>query len=161
MLIAELSYRVKFDELSPEAWREFSDIWLLEKGTKQEHFYFSSAQRQRITMEQALRLQEIGVEVDLKGVDGTMLTKLRDQQKDWKYGDRVTAADLVSGAAVQITLPDVGLLVIDEVTWREDECTEEIQRMLDDGWRIIAVCPPNAQRRPDYILGRRKHKDNQ
>ena len=25
---------------------------------------------------------------------------------------------------------------------------------LDDGWRILAICPPNSQRRPDYILGR-------
>lgn len=53
-------------------------------------------------------------------------------------------------------LPNIGLLTIDEVTWRDDCCTEEIQNLLEDGWRIIAVCPPNGARRPDYILGRTK-----
>lgn len=53
-------------------------------------------------------------------------------------------------------LPNIGLLAIDEVTWLNDACTEELQRHLDDKWRIIAVCPPNGARRPDYILGRTK-----
>jgi hypothetical protein len=57
---------------------------------------------------------------------------------------------------VQITIPDLGLLYIDEVTHMDDACTDTLQDKLDDGWRILAVCPPNAQRRPDYILGRRK-----
>jgi hypothetical protein len=53
-------------------------------------------------------------------------------------------------------LPNIGLLVIDEVTWLDDACTEELQRHLNEKWRIIAVCPPNGARRPDYILGRTK-----
>lgn len=35
----------------------------------------------------------------------------------------------------------------------EDFCTVALQHELDNGWRIIAVCPPNDRRRPDYILG--------
>jgi hypothetical protein len=35
-----------------------------------------------------------------------------------------------------------------------DACTDELRRHLDDGWRIVCVCPPLNQRRPDYILGR-------
>lgn len=31
-----------------------------------------------------------------------------------------------------------------------------IQFQCYSDWRILAVCPPNAQRRPDYILSRRK-----
>lgn len=57
---------------------------------------------------------------------------------------------------VHVHIPNVGLLFMNEVTWKENCCTEELQRALDDGWRIIAVCPPNSQRRPDYILGRSK-----
>lgn len=53
-------------------------------------------------------------------------------------------------------LPSIGLLVIDEVTWEEDCCTEELQKQLDDGWRILAVCYQMPKRRPDYILGRTK-----
>lgn len=57
---------------------------------------------------------------------------------------------------IQISIPDLALLSINEVQVLEDACTEELQAMLDNGFRIIAVCPPNSQRRPDYILGRTK-----
>ena len=61
-----------------------------------------------------------------------------------------------SGAAYHYHLPNIGLLMINEVTWLEDACTESLQGKLDEGYRIIAVCPPNGARRPDYILGRTK-----
>jgi hypothetical protein len=86
----------------------------------------------------------------------TMLTKLQDRvctlEAQWRkeehqFSDRV-----------QICIPDSPLLYIDEVTYLEDACTNNVQNYLDDGWRILAVCPPNAQRRPDYIFGRRKQK---
>lgn len=60
---------------------------------------------------------------------------------------------------VQIQIPHVGLLAMDEVQVCEDLCTERLQTELDRGWRIIAVCPPNAARRPDYIMGRTKTRD--
>lgn len=55
---------------------------------------------------------------------------------------------------IQIAIPDLALLSITEVMVEEDVCTYQLQNRLDDGWRIIAICPPNSQRRPDYILGR-------
>jgi len=55
---------------------------------------------------------------------------------------------------LNIAIPAIGLLAMDEVTLLEDACTDALQSMLGEGWRIIAVCPPDAQRRPDYILGR-------
>lgn len=57
---------------------------------------------------------------------------------------------------LQVAIPDMALLMIDEVVLLNDSCTDELQRQLDEGWRIIAICPPNSQRRPDYILGRNK-----
>lgn len=57
---------------------------------------------------------------------------------------------------LNFALPNIGLLSIDEVTWIDDACTQVLQAKLEDGWRIIAVCPPNGARRPDYILGRTK-----
>jgi hypothetical protein len=60
---------------------------------------------------------------------------------------------------VQVQIPHIGLLLIDEVQLEENCCTDVLQNMLDNGWRIICVCPPNAQRRPDYILGRQKQRD--
>lgn len=59
-------------------------------------------------------------------------------------------------AKVNVHVPNLGLLMMDEVDWMEDACTERLQDKLDDGWRILAICPQPDQRRPDYILGRTK-----
>jgi len=59
---------------------------------------------------------------------------------------------------VQISIPHIGLLAMTEVKVCEDYCTDLLQKELDAGWRMIAVCPPNAARRPDYILGRTKEE---
>ena len=45
--------------------------------------------------------------------------------------------------------------IVDETLLMEDACTNALQENLDNGWRIIAVCP-QPQRRPDYILGRKR-----
>ena len=55
---------------------------------------------------------------------------------------------------LQIHLPSNELLKINKVTWFEDCCTEEIQKQLDEGWKIISVLPQVGHRRPDYILGK-------
>lgn len=46
------------------------------------------------------------------------------------------------------------LATYNEVSLKEDACTDELQRELNNGWRIIAICVQPDQRRPDYILGR-------
>ena len=58
---------------------------------------------------------------------------------------------------VNVHVPNLGLLMVNEVTWLENCCTEVLQEYLDKGWRILAVCPQPDQRRPDYILGRTKN----
>ena len=50
------------------------------------------------------------------------------------------------------------LLSISRVDWLEDECTENLQRKLNEGWRIIAVCLQAGNRRPDYVIGRSDKK---
>ncbi|WP_342163019.1 hypothetical protein [Methylobacterium sp. SD21] len=57
---------------------------------------------------------------------------------------------------IQIAIPNLLLFAVDEVLLLEDSCTDRLQDHLTEGWRILAVCPPAAQRRPDYILGRQK-----
>lgn len=82
--------------------------------------------------------------------EATMLMKLVG-----KYAAGMTLPQAaVASAVVQIHIPSIGLMLIDEVDWLEDACTQQVQDHLNDGWRILAVCPPNAQRRPDYIFGR-------
>lgn len=107
----------------------------------------------RISDEEANTLMSMGVKLELVPLPGAMITKMQDRAK-WDYSMEPTAEHLRSGAAVQIAIPDLGLLQIREVKVEEDCCTNYLQDMLDDGWRILAVCPPNAARRPDYILGR-------
>ena len=53
----------------------------------------------------------------------------------------------------QVSVANVGLHDVRAVTYMEDACTDALQARLDDGWKIIAVCPPNDSRRPTYILG--------
>lgn len=57
---------------------------------------------------------------------------------------------------VNVHVPGLGLLLLDDVYLANDCCTDELQKMLDQGWRIIAACPQPDQRRPDYILGRKR-----
>jgi hypothetical protein len=77
--------------------------------------------------------------------------------KEFKNTYMISGKDEVGNTVnINIALPNIGLLVIDEVTWLDDACTEALQDKLTEGWRILAVCPPNGTRRPDYILGRTK-----
>ena len=53
----------------------------------------------------------------------------------------------------QISVANIGLMQIQRVEVLEDCCTDELQRELDRGWRLLAVCPPNDARRPSYVIG--------
>jgi hypothetical protein len=64
-----------------------------------------------------------------------------------------------AGTAVHVHIPNIGLLMINEVCILEDSCTDKLQEYLNNNWRILAVCPPNGVRRPDYIMGRTKNKE--
>lgn len=63
-------------------------------------------------------------------------------------------------SVAQIHVPNIGLLMVNEVEVREDLCTHALQTLLDEGWRILAICPSIDQRRPDYILGRHNPKSS-
>lgn len=55
---------------------------------------------------------------------------------------------------VNVHVPGLGLLLINEALVEHDACTERLNDMLQQGWRILAVCPQPDQRRPDYVMGR-------
>lgn len=56
---------------------------------------------------------------------------------------------------VNVHVANGALLTYDTVELLEDACTDELQRHLNQGWRIIAACVQPDGRRPDYILGKR------
>lgn len=60
---------------------------------------------------------------------------------------------------VNVHVPGLGLLLLNEIKVMEDACTDNIQKELNAGWRIVAVCPQPDSRRPDYILGRKRGED--
>ncbi|TPG68636.1 hypothetical protein EEL31_08955 [Brevibacillus laterosporus] len=53
-----------------------------------------------------------------------------------------------------VHIGNLGLLNINQLGYAVDKCTEELQVILNQGWRILSVCPQSNQRRPDYVLGR-------
>lgn len=55
---------------------------------------------------------------------------------------------------VEVHMPGQALATYNQTMLAENCCTDELQGLLDAGWRVIAACPQPDQRRPDYILGR-------
>lgn len=102
------------------------------------------------------KIAELKLGIEPQPYDGGMLVKLQDRIRALELDQHNTAQLLTNGAIVNIHVPDLALMMINEVDYLEDACTNLVQEKLDEGWRILAVCPPNAQRRPDYIFGRRK-----
>lgn len=162
MLKVELNRYGSFgtkDKYENMDWKVFAALWPLAPEEKPENEYSLNCGPTMISAVDAQLLVDAGFVLTILPHNSLMQVKLQDQRK-WEYGEQVTPRDLMNGDAVQITIPDMALMYIDEVTWLDDACTEMVQDHLNEGWRILAVCPPNAQRRPDYILGRRKRRDD-
>jgi len=160
MLICSINYNFDYNVLTDEQKVVFLDNWPLAKGNlnKDGSLDRYSVPRMRMSMEEVANLTRAGVtQFDIEGVDGTMLTKMRDRGD---LMDRGGPLDYQAGRLIQITVADNMLMFVNEVEWEDDCCTQDVQKRLDEGWRILAVCPPNAARRPDYIFGRTKPKDN-
>jgi hypothetical protein len=64
--------------------------------------------------------------------------------------------DQVFNKKVNVHISGNSLLELDDVDLLQDSCTDELKDRLNEGWRIIAVCPQPDQRRPDYIIGRKE-----
>jgi len=62
--------------------------------------------------------------------------------------------------AINVHLPSLDLFQVNDVIWMEDACTQQLQKQLDDGFRIVACIPRPGQRRPDYVLGRINKEGN-
>ncbi len=143
--------KAKVSEAGKEAWDTlFADMIhasgfpTFEKMTAEESAYWRF--EGIATAEQAQCLTDYGMKVTLGRVRGMFYDKQPQQ---------LLREANAAKAEVHIHVPGgVALTGVRRVTWLEDACTEELQRHLDEGWRIIAVCPPNDSRRPTYILGR-------
>ncbi len=126
------------DVIQTNRWPSFED------ATKDEKAYWSF--ECIATVEQVQALTDYGIRVKTTRVRGMFYDQAPQQ---------ILREAQATKSDVHIHVPGgVSLTSVRKVTWLEDACTEELQRHLDEGWRIIAVCPPNDARRPTYILGR-------
>lgn len=102
-------------------------------------------------------LAELGIEPKIKAFKNSMFIGIEKKIEHLETQQKLLRQQMaIDGHIVQIHVPNAGLYLCDEVKICEDYCTNSLQDELNEGWRILCVCPPNGQRRPDYILGRRK-----
>lgn len=111
-------------------------------------------------VEEAYNLfQSLGFEIKIKSFRQGLFVGV-EQRLDirQKYEETVFPSPGIINHATHVHIPNIGLLSIDEVINADDCCTINLQSLLNEGWHILAVCPPNGTRRPDYILGRTKER---
>jgi len=68
--------------------------------------------------------------------------------------DFSSSGDTHYNSKCEVAMPGQALSMYNDTLLEEDCCTDQLQRHVANGWRIIAACPQPNQRRPDYILGR-------
>lgn len=100
------------------------------------------------------------IDVSMKGLPKSLaLSESTMMENLIKIADKVERTVEKFDKSVQfnqecnVHVPNLGLLAINQLAYATDYCTEELQALLDRGYRIIAACPQPNQRRPDYILG--------
>ena len=104
-------------------------------------------------------LNKTGLEAKIKPFKGNayftkrngLEERLRTLEGDFQLIRKQLVED---GVLVQVHVPNLSLLSFNQVEVLEDYCTNNLQKKLDEGWRILAVCPPLDERRPAYIVGR-------
>lgn len=153
------TYKEKFAEVD---WDKFAAHWPL-AGTfsnenPPESLHAIDEGPASLTDVQAQVLSDMGFKLKFVPYPGAMVTKMADR-KDWDFREEPTFEDVKDSKVVHIAIPDLNLMMIGQVEVLVDCCTDELNNWLKGGWRILAVCPPNAQRRPDYVLGKTPDKD--
>lgn len=55
---------------------------------------------------------------------------------------------------LEVHQPNMPLFTYNQFKVLTDCCTERLQsEYINEGWRVVAICPQPDQRRPDYIIG--------
>lgn len=95
---------------------------------------------------------EYGLTIEVSKVRGLHYNQSLPQTAQ-EVLNTIEAMNKLARPIINVSVPNVGLMDVRQVHWLEDCCTQLLQRYLDAGWRIVAVCPPNDSRRPTYIVG--------
>ncbi|MFB0831480.1 hypothetical protein ACEU2D_17990 [Brevibacillus laterosporus] len=85
---------------------------------------------------------------------GNMLKQMQEVQDKFQKALQSFDEKIEFNQKCDVHIGNLGLLNINQLGYAVNKCTEELQVILNQGWRILAVCPQSNQRRPDYVLGR-------
>ena len=105
-----------------------------------------------LSYEDLVFLGSLGCSFQPKDSDNLMLVKMQGMITGLK--NDVEELRIEGRTSVVVHAPNSALMSYNKIQLLENACSDDVQDSLNDGWRIIAVCPPNCQRRPDYILGK-------
>ncbi len=94
---------------------------------------------------------DIGMEFTIEGRTG--LVSVIDQNSIESFGPNNSAPEI--NHKCNVIVSGNSLIEFTEVMAATNFCTDELQRHLNSGWRILAICVQPDQRRPDYILGKK------
>lgn len=103
------------------------------------------------------RVQKVAIPEEMVPQQLTNQAMLMDQvlNLNERCIEQLTRASVLCfNEKVGVPQPGLGLDKYNSLMLAEDICTDSLQGLLDDGWRILAICPQPDSRRPDYILGR-------
>ncbi|MGG0793777.1 hypothetical protein ABE137_07195 [Brevibacillus laterosporus] len=107
------------------------------------------------------------VKIKIRGVvqtsneaTGNMLKQMQEVQDKFQRALQLFDEKIEFNQKCDVHIGNLGLLNINQLGYAVNKCTEELQKVLNQGWRILAVCPQSNQRRPDYVLGRFNGESN-
>jgi hypothetical protein len=148
-----VSWRETFDKLKAE---KDSDYKLV---TPADMYQISSHENYIVNLE-TFTSKFPSLEFTIKGVPksvGSDTTSLIDHMN--RIAEKIEEAKNRFDKVVEfnqkceVHVPNLGMMNVNKLAFATDYCTEQLQQLLFQGWRILAVCPQPDQRRPDYILG--------
>jgi len=109
------------------------------------------------TLDDVNVLCRAGIIPSIKRVRGMMIAETEMPVRQQLVSEEFPRFD-GGPSIINLTIPNAALFAVRTLMVIENECTNRVQQLLDEGWRIVAVCPPNDTRRPDYILGHMEKK---
>lgn len=107
----------------------------------------------------------VGIPFQVKAeAQHTFLTYLLDELKKLQHGitglsAKYETVQAKNPSGIVVHIPNHELYNVRECKVMENCCTDMLNAQLNHNWRILAICPQPNQRRPDYILGLLKEKE--
>lgn len=148
---AELDWeqRGKISKMEPEAWEKLKAALPTERLSDTQASQYISSGPWICDLDEAKVWDSFGISLSISKIRGvsypvTPADAVRDALRAGGVGTTIIN---------NVSVSNVGLYDVRHVHYEEDCCTDKLQGLLNEGWRLLAVCPPNDSRRPTYILG--------